>query len=105
MTIKIITLGFLIYVIFKNKKTIREVNNALAKFDQKRLQFLDENTTLKGFDDSLKTKGSKKGKMFSMKSLDSYFAGNHDGLQVYVFCMELNGENIIFLIKVIAFTQ
>ncbi|KAF6238995.1 hypothetical protein HO173_002867 [Letharia columbiana] len=40
-----------------------------------------------------------------MESLDACLAGNHDGLQVYASCMELNGENIIFLTKVIAFTQ
>lgn len=109
MTIEVVTLGFPIYAIFKNKKAAREVNNALADFDQKRLQSLDDGTTLEGSENSLKTKGStkgsKKGKMYPMESLDACLAGNHDGLQVYASCMELNGENIIFLTKVIAFTQ
>lgn len=109
MTIEVVTLGFPMYAIFKNKKAAREVKNALADFDQKRLQSFDEGTTLGGSDNSLKTKastkGSKKGKMYAMESLDSCLAGNHDGLQVYASCMELNGENIIFLTKVIAFTQ
>ena len=108
MTIEVVTLGFPIYAIFNNKKAAREVNNALADFDQKRLQSLDDGTTLEGSENSLKTKGtkdSKKGKMYPMESLDSCLAGNHDGLQVYASCMELNGENIIFLTKVIAFTQ
>lgn len=110
MTIEVVTLGFPIYAIFKNKKAIREVNYALAEFDQKRLQCLDEGTTLEGSDNSLQTRGSTKaskkgGKMYPMESLDSCLAGNHDGLQVYASCMELNGENIIFLTKVIAFTQ
>ncbi len=109
MTIEVVTLGFPIYAIYKNKKAAREVNNALADFDQKRLQSFDEGTTLGGSENSLKTKGStqgsKKGKMYPMESLDACLSGNHDGLQVYASCMELNGENIIFLTKVIAFTQ
>lgn len=110
MTIEVVTLGFPIYAFFKSQKAAREVNNALAEFDQKRLQSFDEGTTLGGSDNSLKiskgsTKGSKKGKMYPMESLDACLSGNHDGLQVYASCMELNGENIIFLTKVIAFTQ
>ena len=110
MTIEVVTLGFPIYAFFKSKKAAREVNNALADFDQKRLQSFDEGTTLGGSNNSLKiskgsTKGSKKGKMYPMESLDACLTGNHDGLQVYASCMELNGENIIFLTKVIAFTQ
>lgn len=110
MTIEVVTLGFPIYAIFKNKKAAREVNDALAEFDQKRLQSFDEGTTLGSSGNSLKisrgsTKGSKTGKMYPMESLDACLSGNHDGLQVYASCMELNGENIIFLTKVIAFTQ
>lgn len=109
MTIEVVTLGFPIYAIYKNKKAAREVNNALADFDQKRLQSFDEGTTLGGSENSLQTKGStkgsKKGKMYPMESLDACLSGCHDGLQVYASCMELNGENIIFLTKVIAFTQ
>ena len=110
LTIEVVTLGFPIYAFFKSKKAAREINNVLAEFDQKRLKSFDEGTTLGGSDNSTKiskgsTKGSKKGKMYPMESLDACLAGNHDGLQVYASCMELNGENIIFLTKVIAFTQ
>ena len=110
LTIEVVTLGFPIYAFFKSKKAAREVNNALAEFDQKHFQSFDEGTTLGGSDNSLKiskgsTKGSKRGKMYPMESLDACLTGNHDGLQVYASCMELNGENIIFLTKVIAFTQ
>lgn len=110
MTIEVVTLGFPIYAFFKSKIGAREINDALAEFDQKHLQSFDEGTTLGGSDNSLKiskgsTKGSKRGKMYAMESLDACLSGNHDGLQVYASCMELNGENIIFLTKVIAFTQ
>ena len=46
-----------------------------------------------------------KGKMYSMESLDQCLATNYDGLQVYASCMELNGENIIFLVKVLNFKK
>ena len=110
MTIEIVTLGFPIYAIFKNKKAAREVNNALADFDQKRLSSYDDGTTLSGSQKSLQTKGSskassRKGKMYPMESLDACLHGAHDGLQIYASCMELNGENIIFLTKVISFTK
>ncbi|KAL9136198.1 MAG: hypothetical protein Q9175_002587 [Cornicularia normoerica] len=110
MTIELVTLGFPIYAIYKNRKAAREVHDALADFDQKRPQLLDDATTLGGSGNSLTTKGSSKGskkggKMYPMESLDACLSGNHDGLQVYASCMELNGENIIFLTKVITFTQ
>lgn len=109
MTIEVVTLGFPIYAMFKNKKAAREVNNALADFDQKRVKSFEEGTTFDGSGNSLttkaSTKGSKKGRMYAMESLDVCLNSNHDGLQVYASCMELNGENIIFLTKVIAFSQ
>lgn len=110
MTIEIVTLGFPIYTMFRNNSAAREINNALADFDQKQLQSYDEGNTLGDSQNSLKTKGStrgssRKGKMYPMESLDACLRGNHDGLQIYASCMELNGENIIFLTKVIAFAQ
>ena len=110
MTIEVVTLAFPIYAIFKNKKAAREVNSALADFDQKRLHSLDGATAVGGSANSLKIKGStkgssKRGKMYPMESLDACLHGNHDGLQIYASCMELNGENIIFLTKAIAFSQ
>lgn len=110
MTIEIVTLGFPIYTIFRNNRAAREINNALADFDQKQLQSHDEGNTLGDSQNSLKTKGStrgssRKGKMYPMESLDACLRGDHDGLQIYASCMELNGENIIFLTKVITFAQ
>ena len=110
MTIELVTLGFPIYTIFRNNSAAREINNTLADFDQKQFQSYDEGNTLGDSQNSLRTKGStrgssRKGKMYSMESLDACLRGNHDGLQIYASCMELNGENIIFLTKVITFTQ
>ena len=43
--------------------------------------------------------------MYSMESLDEALSSNYDGLQIYASCMELNGENIIFLTKVLDFKK
>ena len=96
------TLGFPIYQIYKHQINTRETTRALADFDAKRA---------KGNDDSEHT-GSiithstgSKGKMYPMESLEQCLAGNHDSLQVYASCMELNGENIMFLSKCLNFKR
>ena len=100
---EIVTLGFPIYQIYKHKKSARETHRALAEFDQKRLNSIDNSTTT----GSLTTRSttSKRRKMFSMESLDSCLSGSHDTLQIYASCMELNGENIIFLTRVLEFKR
>lgn len=103
MAMEIVTLAFPIYQIIKHKRDARETNRVLAEFDQKRLGSSIDSITLR---DSLaggSLKSKRNGKMYSMESLDECLAGNHDSLQVYASCMELNGENIIFLTKVFAF--
>lgn len=106
---EIVTLGFPIYQIWKHKKEVRETHRALAEFDQKRLQSFDhkrlnsiDDTTTTG---SLITKSttSKRRQMYSMDSLDACLSSSHDSLQKYASCKELNGENIIFLTRVLDF--
>ena len=99
---EIVTLGFPIYQIYKHKRAVRETQNALAGFDQKRLQSYTDSTTT----DSIleRSSSSKRGnKMYSTESLDECLANSPDKLQVYASCMELNGENIIFLTRVLSF--
>ena len=43
--------------------------------------------------------------MYSMESLEECLNTNYDGLQVYSSFHELNGENIIFLVKVLSFRK
>ncbi|KAL8723865.1 MAG: hypothetical protein Q9181_007121 [Wetmoreana brouardii] len=105
MAMEIVTLAFPIYQIVKHKRAARETNRVLAEFDDKRLASSHDSITV---GDSVATgslKSKRSGKMYSMESLDECLAGNHDSLQVYASCMELNGENIIFLTRVIAFRQ
>lgn len=103
ITIEIVTLGFPIYQIWKHKKAVRETYRALAEFDQKRLNSFDNSTTT----GSLTTKSttSKRRQMYPMDSLDACLSGSRDGLQMYASCMELNGENIIFLTRVLDFKR
>ena len=101
MMMELVTLTFPIVQIFKHRKAARETQAILAEFDAKKL-YSEPSTT-----GSLATRstGSKRGKMFSMESLDECLMSNCDGLQVYASCMELNGENIIFLTKVLGFQR
>jgi len=100
---EVVGLGFPIYQIWKHRRAARETTRALAEFDAKRLNSYDD-STISG---SLKTRSttSKRVRMYPMESLDECLAGNYDGLQVYASCMELNGENIMFLTKVLAFNK
>ncbi|KAL8712191.1 MAG: hypothetical protein Q9220_003625 [cf. Caloplaca sp. 1 TL-2023] len=104
MAMEIVTLAFPIYQIIKHKRAARTTNRVLAEFDQKKLDesnSLDSMTRSSLAASSLKSK--KSGKMYSMEALDACLAGNHDSLQIYASCMELNGENIIFLTKILSF--
>ena len=101
MMMELVTLVFPIVQIFKHKQAARETQAILAEFDVKTLHSEPSSTG------SLATRstGSRRGKMFSMESLDACLTTNCDGLQVYASCMELNGENIIFLSKVLGFQR
>ena len=101
MTMELVTLIFPIVQIVKHKKAARETQAILADFDSKKL--LSEPSTTGSL--ATRSTGSKSGRMFSMESLDESPSTNCDGLQVYASCMELNGENIVFLTKVLGFQR
>lgn len=105
MMMEIVTLGFPIVQIYIHKRAALETHRALDEFDQKHLygKSGDGSTTTGSM--TTRSTNSKRGKMFSMESLDESLASCYDGLQVYASCMELNGENIIFLTKVLAFRR
>ncbi len=98
---ELVTLIFPIVQLFKHRKAARETQAILAEFDAKKLQSEPSTTG------SLATRStnSKRGKMFSMESLDECLTTNWDGLQVYASCMELNGENILFLTRILGFQR
>lgn len=101
-TMEIVTLGFPIYQILKYRNAVRATNLVLEEFDQKRQNNSDDATATS---DSLKTRSTAKGhgRMYSMESLNECLSSSPNGLQIYASCMELNGENIIFLTKVLSF--
>ncbi|KAL8745954.1 MAG: hypothetical protein Q9184_007810 [Pyrenodesmia sp. 2 TL-2023] len=106
MAMQIVTLAFPIYQITKHKRDARAINRALTDFDQKKdFDSSDNSITLRNSLSTVSLKSKRNGKMYSMDSLDECLAGSHGSLQVYASCMELNGENIIFLTKVLAFKQ
>ena len=109
MTMQIVTLGFPIYQIISHKRQAQERIRALEEFDQKRLNPFEDSSTEGSASIKPRSSHSKRsGKMYSMESLDKCLASNGyelESLQQYASSMELNGENIIFLTRVLAFVQ
>ena len=109
MTMQIVTLGFPIYQIISHRRQAHERIRALREFDQKRLNpFEDSNTESTASMKPRSSHSKRSGKMFSMESLDKCLVANSvetEALQQYASSMELNGENIIFLTRVLTFTQ
>ena len=105
---EIVTLTFPIYQILHHKRSARATHRALAEFDRKKLNpssLLDDATTITGSLATTTRSVSKRRKMYTMDSLDLCLSNSPHNLQIYASCMELNGENIIFLTKVLAFKQ
>ena len=107
---EIVTLGFPICQILKHRRSVRETHRVLEKFDNKLMEYSNGSTTTSSLSlggtthhSCPSTVVSKGGAMHSMHSLEESLSSNHDDLQVYASCMELNGENIVFLTRVIKF--
>lgn len=110
MAMEIVTLGFPIYHILKHRRSVRETHRVLEEFDNKLMGNSDGFTTTSSFNTGGMTHRScpstvvsKRGALHSMHSLEQCLSSNHDDLQVYASCMELNGENIVFLTRVMKF--
>ena len=110
MTMQIVTLGFPIYQIVSHKRDAHERIRALEEFDQKHLNPFNDDSTTEG-SASLKPRSAhskRSGKMFSMASLDKCLDARSNELNSlvnYACGMELNGENIMFLMRVQDFTR
>lgn len=110
MTMQIVTLGFPIYQIVSHKRDAHDRIRALEEFDQKNLNPFKDDSATEGSASIKPRSGHSKrsGKMFSMASLDKCLEarGNElDSLLTYACGMELNGENIMFLMRVQDFTK
>ena len=82
----------------------------LEEFDNKIMENSDGSTTASSLNiggttycSRPSTAMSKRGALHSMHSLEECLSSNCDDLQVYASCMELNGENIVFLTRVMRF--
>ena len=92
-----VTLIFPIYQVLRHKKAARETSRVLAEWEVNK-------RAATSTDGSIITGGSR-GRMASMATLDDCLNGNYSGLQIYASTCELNGENIIFLVKVLNFKK
>jgi hypothetical protein len=94
---ELVTLIFPIYQVMRHKHAARETSRVIAQWE------VNKRATT-STDGSITTKGSR-GRMASMATLDECLCGNYSGLQIYASTCELNGENIIFLVKVLNFRK
>ena len=105
---EVTTLGFAYLQLRQWKRNEQARDKALSEFDEKYLNRLKESGASTGPAASIITrstdsKGSRR--MFSMESLEECLNTNYDGLQHYASSQELNGENIIFLVKILSFRK
>lgn len=106
---EIVTLGFPIYQILRSRRAAHDTRRALEDFDKKHLQLSEDSATTESLRTgkhshlSLPATVSKRGGMYPMESLDECLSTNPNDLQMYTSCLELNGENIIFLTRVLSF--
>lgn len=94
---EMVTLGFPIYQVFRHKKAARETSKVIAEWEVNK-------RAATSTDGSFITRGSK-GRMASMATLDDCLHSNYSGLQIYASTCEFNGENIVFLARVLNFKK
>ena len=102
---EIATLVFPIVQVIRHNRAVHETSQALADFENKRRRGVDMSTDGSGSITAWSMGSKRSGKMYSMESLDECLRTNHDGLKIYASCVELNGENILFLGRVLAFQE
>ena len=94
---ELVTLIFPIVAIMKHEKSARQTRQALAAFDFKQAETGSKSLLTRS------TISKRSGPMFSSESLDECLNGTYNGLQIYASCEEFNGENIMFLVRVLSF--
>ena len=100
------TLIFPIIQMHRHNRSIRETAQALEDFENRRLNLkATDGSTSSGSILTRSTDTKRSGRMYSMESLEECLNTNYDSLQVYSSFHELNGENIIFLVRVLSFRK
>ena len=94
---ELVTLIFPIVAIIKHERTARKTKQALDAFDRKQAATGSKSLLTRS------TISKRSGPMYSSESLDECLHSTYDALQVYASCEEFNGENIMFLVRVLSF--
>ena len=103
IAMQLTTVVFPVMHLHQHKKAAFATTKALAMFDSKKLAPNSSATSSR----TSQSLDSKKGKMHSMESLDECLVlpSSCDAFQDYATAVELCGENVIFLTKVLKFKQ
>ena len=96
---ELVTLIFPIVAILKHERTARQTKQALDAFDTKQVETGSKSLLTRS------TLSKRSGQMYSSESLDECLNGTYNGLQIYASCEEFNGENIMFLVRVLSFKK
>ena len=94
---ELVTLIFPIFAIIKHERTARQTKQALDAFDRKQAATGSKSLLTRS------TISKRSGPMYSSESLDECLNSTYDALQIYASCEEFNGENIMFLVRVLSF--
>ena len=94
---ELVTLIFPIVAIIKHERAARQTKQALDAFDTKQAETGSKSLLTRS------TISKRSGHMYSSESLDECLNGTYDALQIYASCEEFNGENIMFLVRVLSF--
>ena len=94
---ELVTLIFPIVAIIKHERTARQTKQALDAFDRKQATTGSKSLLTRS------TISKRSGPMYSSESLDECLNSTYDDLQIYASCEEFNGENIMFLVRVLSF--
>ena len=96
---ELVTLIFPIVAIIKHERTARQTKVALNAFDTKQAETGSKSLLTRS------TLSKRSGHMYSSESLDECLNGTYNALQIYASCEEFNGENIMFLVRVLSFKK
>ncbi|KAL9599534.1 MAG: hypothetical protein Q9219_003778 [cf. Caloplaca sp. 3 TL-2023] len=102
MAMQLSTIGFPIWQIMRSA---RESSGTSTRIHRRRFYTSIDSPELGRSLASVSARSERSGKMYPMESLNRCLRGNHNSLQVYASCVEFNGENVMFLTKVISFKE
>ena len=100
---EVTSLGFPIFQLLKHDREAAETSRILAEFEKKKQATADRSLISSGSMTTGSIASKRGGKLHSMESLDECLNNNCTDLKRYASRVELNGENVVFLVKVLEF--